>query len=167
MKEALEQGKVALLLEGIPEADTPKLLCKPGVDPAQVFLVPDPEKTTSPSCISVRQSDSPHLYVDESHERLIAIGRAPKNAIQIHDPKVSWEHGQIVLMQGEYYYKHLSKNTPTILRRKGEEYLLEANIREEIHLKNQDRLIIGNVTLIVEYDLVNEDSKYITTEKGP
>ncbi len=164
VKEAFEQGKVALLLEGIPEADIPKLLCKPGIDPAQVFLVPALEKTTSPSFISVKQLDPPHLHIVESHERLITIGRAPKNTIQILDSKVSWEQGQILLMQGEYYYRHLSKNVPTVLRRKGEEYLLEDNIREEIRLRNQDRLVIGNVTLIVEYGLINEDNEYITTE---
>jgi hypothetical protein len=39
VKEAFEQGKVALLLENIPENNTPELLCKPGIDPAQVFLI--------------------------------------------------------------------------------------------------------------------------------
>lgn len=39
VKEAFEQGKVALLLEGIPEADTPELLCRTGIDPSEVFLV--------------------------------------------------------------------------------------------------------------------------------
>lgn len=39
VQEAFEQGKTALLLEGIPEAHTPVLLARPGVDPTQVVLV--------------------------------------------------------------------------------------------------------------------------------
>lgn len=38
VREAFEQGKVALLLEGIPEDDTPELLCKTGIDPSKVVL---------------------------------------------------------------------------------------------------------------------------------
>jgi hypothetical protein len=37
--EAFEQGKTAILLEGIPEADTPRLLTRSGIDPSAVFLV--------------------------------------------------------------------------------------------------------------------------------
>jgi hypothetical protein len=37
--EAFEQGKVALLLEGIPEETTPRLLSREGVDLSTVFLV--------------------------------------------------------------------------------------------------------------------------------
>lgn len=39
VKEAFEQGKVALLLEGIPEETTPELLVKTGVDPSLMFPV--------------------------------------------------------------------------------------------------------------------------------
>ena len=39
VKEALEQGRAALLLEGIPEENTPELLVKQGVDAARVFVV--------------------------------------------------------------------------------------------------------------------------------
>jgi hypothetical protein len=39
VKEAFEQGQTALELEGIPEASTPKLLCRVGVEPARLKLV--------------------------------------------------------------------------------------------------------------------------------
>jgi uncharacterized protein YjbI with pentapeptide repeats len=39
VQESFEQGKVALLLEGIPDDDIPELLCKLGVDPSEVFLL--------------------------------------------------------------------------------------------------------------------------------
>ncbi|HEY6874567.1 MAG TPA: CHAT domain-containing protein [Geobacteraceae bacterium] len=39
IKEAFEQGRAALLLEGIDEENTPELLMKQGVDPGKVFLI--------------------------------------------------------------------------------------------------------------------------------
>jgi hypothetical protein len=38
VKEAFDQGRTALLLEGIPEENTPELLVKKGVDASSVFL---------------------------------------------------------------------------------------------------------------------------------
>jgi CHAT domain-containing protein len=39
VKNAFEQGKVALMLEGIPEEGTPQLVTKPGVNPDEVIVV--------------------------------------------------------------------------------------------------------------------------------
>ena len=39
IQEAFEQGKVALMLEGIPEDTIPELLYKSGVDPRELFLL--------------------------------------------------------------------------------------------------------------------------------
>src|SRR5260370_20071857 len=39
VQEAFDQGKVALLLEGIPEENIPELLLKEGIDPSQIILV--------------------------------------------------------------------------------------------------------------------------------
>ena len=39
IQQAFDQGKTALMLEGIPEQDTPELLVRPGVDPNAIFLV--------------------------------------------------------------------------------------------------------------------------------
>lgn len=39
VREAFEQGKVALLLAGIPEEKTPELIHRSDVDPAKIFLV--------------------------------------------------------------------------------------------------------------------------------
>jgi hypothetical protein len=47
VKGSFEQGKAALLLDGISEADTPELLVKPNVDPAQVFLLNPEEEELS------------------------------------------------------------------------------------------------------------------------
>jgi len=45
VKAAFDQGIAALMLEGIPEADTPKLLCRPGVDPSTIVLVSQATKS--------------------------------------------------------------------------------------------------------------------------
>jgi hypothetical protein len=39
VQEAFEQGKVALMIEGIPEEQTPELLFRDGINPAGVLLV--------------------------------------------------------------------------------------------------------------------------------
>lgn len=39
IQEAFDQGKVALLLEGIPEENTPELLMKTGIDASQIMLI--------------------------------------------------------------------------------------------------------------------------------
>lgn len=42
VREAFELGRAALLLEGIPEDQTPELLTRPGVDAAELVLIPPP-----------------------------------------------------------------------------------------------------------------------------
>ncbi|HEU5376412.1 MAG TPA: CHAT domain-containing protein [Ktedonobacteraceae bacterium] len=39
IQEAFDQGRTALLLEGIPEEDIPELLVKDGIDPRQIVLI--------------------------------------------------------------------------------------------------------------------------------
>jgi hypothetical protein len=65
-----------------------------------------------------------------------------------------WEHGQIILMHGTYYYYHISNVSSTIVQRRGEEYLPRPGKHEDFPLRNQDRLIIGNTKLIIEFDLI-------------
>jgi hypothetical protein len=106
----------------------------------------------------------PSLII-ETHARLITIGRAPKNMVRLPDDVVSWEHGMIIFKEGEYSYCHVSKSKPTMLRRRGLEQLFRPGKQEEAVLRNQDRLIIGKTTLILECDLINEDGGYRTTAK--
>jgi hypothetical protein len=44
IQEAFDQGKTALTLEGIKEADTYELIAKEGIDPSQIFLISDQEE---------------------------------------------------------------------------------------------------------------------------
>ena len=39
VQDAFDQGKAALMLEGIPEDTTPTLLVRHGVDPRSLFLI--------------------------------------------------------------------------------------------------------------------------------
>ena len=50
--EAFDQGKVALMLEGIPEENTPVLLVKPGIDPNKVHLIGTTEAVDSVESIT-------------------------------------------------------------------------------------------------------------------
>jgi hypothetical protein len=47
IQEAFEQGQTALLLEGIPEEQTPELLARDGSDPSQIFLLQSNSSTTA------------------------------------------------------------------------------------------------------------------------
>jgi hypothetical protein len=44
VQDAFDQGKVALLLEGIPEENTPEFLVKEGIDPSQVDFIQSVDK---------------------------------------------------------------------------------------------------------------------------
>jgi hypothetical protein len=101
----------------------------------------------------------------ETEARLVTIGRAPKNIICVADQEVSWEHGQITLRSDGYVFRHLSKLNPTVLRRRGQEYLLREGGMQEILLQNEDRLTVGSTTFVIEFNLQCEDGGYTTTAK--
>ncbi|HET9914182.1 MAG TPA: TIR domain-containing protein [Anaerolineales bacterium] len=120
----------------------------------------------SPSTIRLRYFGlSDASPVIETHERMVTIGRAPKNMVVVTDTDVSWEHGSILLMLDGYIYRHFSNSSSTIIRRKGEEFLLRPGRNEEVVLRNQDRITIGKTTFIIEFNLVAEDTGYTTTHK--
>jgi pSer/pThr/pTyr-binding forkhead associated (FHA) protein len=86
----------------------------------------------------------------ESQARSVTIGRGPANTVRLEDREVSWEHGVIYLLRGAYHYRHLSSTNPTMLRRKGEDYLFRRGQMDEIEIRNQDRLSVGKTTFVVE-----------------
>ncbi len=47
IKDAFDQGKTAIMLEGIPESSTPQLLIRKGIDPASVVLIEGGQEETS------------------------------------------------------------------------------------------------------------------------
>ncbi len=120
----------------------------------------------SRSRLRLRRGDTSLVF--ETRSRHITIGRSPNNDVTVSDPDVSWEHGVITLLQGSYRYRHLSNTNPTVLRRHGEIHeLATSGGREEIDLRDQDRLAIGGTTLVVELDLASDDTGYKTTRRRP
>ena len=122
--------------------------------------------TQGPSCIRLRDYSAPEATpLIETRDRIVTIGRAPYSTLVCSERDVSWLHGEIFLQRGEYYYRHLSDTNPSILRRNGVEHFFRAGKKEELPLRNQDRLTIGNSTFIIEFDIISEDGGYITTFK--
>jgi len=127
-----------------------------------------PGETASTLRLIQRGPDGAEIRRFEFRERLVTIGRARKNLVHLPDQDVSWEHGKVELMLGGYYYRHLSATNSTTLRRRGEEgFLFRAGRNDEQLLRNQDRLLIGDNVLAIEFDLIDEDSGYTTTARKP
>jgi len=95
VQEAFEQGKTALLLEGIPEHDIPELLVKPGVDPASLCLItplaPSEQWAGKQRKSSVISSSTklpiPEAIISEllyRNDHTCCICRQPRKAVQIH-----------------------------------------------------------------------------------
>lgn len=48
IKGAFELGRSALILEGIPEENTPTLICKSGIDPSSIYIFPPESRRENP-----------------------------------------------------------------------------------------------------------------------
>ena len=79
VKEAFEQGKVSLMLEGIPEENTPELMIRRSIDPSRVYLV-DPRSVLENAEVSQPQdkigqlSEGEREPPDRPHKRRVAMG---------------------------------------------------------------------------------------------
>src|ERR1700685_4386064 len=119
------------------------------------------------SCITLTEDSSESCGITASATARLTIGRSPANDLVVPDEIVSWEHGEIALREGAYRYRHLSHRNPTILRRRGSEFLFRGGKRNERNLLPGDRLIIGSHTFIVEFTLIELDAAYVTTKRAP
>lgn len=146
-----------------------EIIGKKYISSHRIFETVNPNSNTDDDQITcsirVRKGGSQRSVLFEKHTRYLTIGRAKKNLLQINDNEVSWEHGVILLQHGEYIYRHLSRTNPTIVRRPGEEYMLNVNHLVEIPLRSQDRVTMGQTILIVEFDIMADVSDYTTTSK--
>ncbi|MEZ4869838.1 MAG: CHAT domain-containing protein [Caldilineaceae bacterium] len=79
ISEAFELGKTELLLEGIPEADAPKLITRPGVDPAAVFLVGRTQVTFDLSTLAELLEKSGRAETSDRRALCDEIGINPNN----------------------------------------------------------------------------------------
>lgn len=101
-----------------------------------------------------------------SREKIISIGRAPTNDVVLDAPVVSWNHGYIERVTGNFLFHHQSTTNPTIVRRRGRDYQLTSR-KNQMILQNGDRICIGNQTFIVEFEITPNSKGYKTTKKNP
>lgn len=107
---------------------------RPPLEPSWLQLIHYP-RNSSPDTPSEVES------VIESSDRMVTIGRAPWSCVYIEDPMVSWEHGLIILMRGNYVYRHLG-STPSMVTQRGQSYTLTTDTLTERILSIEDRLDI-------------------------
>lgn len=74
IKEAFDQGLTALLLAGLPEAATPQLLTRPGVDPASLVLIESSQEETSTGGARVTQPVTGHQNFFSGRGTVVAAG---------------------------------------------------------------------------------------------
>ena len=107
----------------------------------------------------------------ESNEHLITFGRGNHNMVIIEHPQISWEHGQLILQEGAYRYRHLSRSTITTINSlvKRSVQTIQPGDTSDYPLFNKDQLIFGNdlATYEVSYNLADDDQIFIPTEQPP
>lgn len=122
-------------------------------------------KSSESSFRMLEKTSEGEKVIIETDSKYITIGRSPNSDIQLTDDTVSWEHGNILFTENEYIYRHVSKTNPTQIRRHNEELLLRKDIKTELSLKNNDRIIIGASILIVHFNLYANEFGYTTTKE--
>jgi hypothetical protein len=103
----------------------------------------------------------------ETSNRLVTIGRGGKNQVVINHPQVSWEHGQIILQEGAYHYRHLSNSNTTTIQSLGRSpQVIKPGDKANYPLFNGNRLTLGAglAVFLITFDLLSEDDRYVPTE---
>lgn len=77
VKESFEQGKLSLLMEGIPEENTPQLLCKDGVDAASLFILSDNNTSNSAT------ADYPYVDFSKKYRDIVSPKRYGRNMLNL------------------------------------------------------------------------------------
>lgn len=91
VKQAFEQGKVSLMLEGISEVNTPALLTRNGIDPRNVILInaSDVEKGNS------QESNSSKLNVDDNLLLMSKVSVSAPKVTEINVNRNSLFHSEL------------------------------------------------------------------------
>jgi hypothetical protein len=98
---------------------------------------------------------------------VFSVGRSPDSSIFLSDPGVSWEHGNIFRRKGAFWYRHLSSVARSFLFQRGGDRMLKPGDESEILLQNQDRLKVGDTTIVLQFDLVGVDATWSPTAPPP
>mgnify|MGYP002641103373 CR=1 FL=1 len=102
----------------------------------------------------------------ESRAHVISIGRSPTSDIVLDDLVVSWHHGYIERVTGNFLFHHQSTTNPTTIRRRGRDYQLSNEGKRDFILENGDRVNIGKHIFIVEFEVLPHSKGYKTTQKN-
>jgi hypothetical protein len=76
IKEAFDQGKTALLLESIPEANTPQLLTRMGVDQSSVVLIEPDQDKLSIDATKISQHINGNNNIVSARDVTVTFGKA-------------------------------------------------------------------------------------------
>jgi len=172
VKEAFDLGNVSLMLEGIPEENTPELLHRPEIDPAKLYLVPKGE--TDFSKIQRIDTDSQgNLSLQDMNGSSISVNlndtEELRNILQNLSDKQVFELKQLIGSQ--------HKDTLTEIRRI-QELSDEKNALHKAHeilndldgfFKELDFMRIENAKnrIITNYKLLREYEEKIILEDDP
>ena len=95
------------------------------------------------------------------------IGRSPDSSIRLDDAAVSWEHGNIFRRKSNFFYRHLSKNSTTLVMQSDSDLLVKPGDEREVQLNSMDQLKVGATTLTLQFDLLGVYTEYVPTAKPP
>jgi hypothetical protein len=103
VQEAFDQGKTALLLEGIPEENTPELLTKIGVDPHKLFLI-----SPSPAAVEYQESVANQFPSDASTWPYVDSGMTLLRIISGPHKGTVFELNRLRMIVGRYSLADIS-----------------------------------------------------------
>jgi hypothetical protein len=127
VKESFDQGKVSLMLESIPEEDTPELLVRTGVDPALVYLVDSKQREETSAISAVASAVGLIDKIADQIDRFMT--NSPKPAVpKEHRLKIEKEGDAIV---SKSHGQELQRLTAQDLQRLPEATLRHIKVLEQ------------------------------------
>jgi Nif-specific regulatory protein len=82
--------------------------------------------------------------VYQSESDVVTLGRADVNSLVLTDYHLSGQHGRIYLEGDQFIYRDLRSTNGSIIRRGGEEFVVDAAVGWEISLHSGDEILLGD-----------------------
>lgn len=150
VKEAFDQGIAALLLEGIKEENTPKLLVKRGIDPSNVFVLRSSSQSDENRAVAQIDMSSMEVEDNSKTERHWPI----KNEPVFHDkPYIQPQTGQ--MMPRDFFDRQTEKER--ILR------VLHEPDHRPVIIMGERRSGKTSMLRLIDYHLNNNPSRGFVT----
>ncbi|MCB0220996.1 MAG: sigma 54-interacting transcriptional regulator [Chrysiogenetes bacterium] len=93
-------------------------------------------------------------HVREFDEEIVNLGRAASNHLQIDNPYVSGEHGQIYISGERVYYCDLDSTNGSALRRDGQDSFFRS---DKVEIRPGDQLLLGGEESGISLRLIGAD----------